>query len=190
MASRTQLSGGLRQRVMIALALSCRPKILIADEPTTALDVTVQAQILQLICDLKDQTGMAVVLVTHDMGVVAEVADRVQVMYGGKVVEQGSTADIFNDPRHPYTGGLLASIPRLDQPRPARLPSIAGTPASAGNIAPGCVFAARCDHRFDSCSIQPPLRTIGAGHQVACHLDLTLGPPAAHTTTLAEVETT
>ncbi|MET3807912.1 peptide/nickel transport system ATP-binding protein [Nakamurella sp. UYEF19] len=170
-----ELSGGLRQRVMIALALSCRPKILIADEPTTALDVTVQSQILQLIFDLRADTGMAVVLVTHDMGVVAEIADRVQVMYGGNVVEHGTTTDIFNDPHHPYTAGLLASIPRLDQPRPARLPSIAGTPASAGNIAPGCVFAARCPHRFDACSTQPELRTVGdAGHQVACHLDLTV----------------
>lgn len=167
-----ELSGGLRQRVMIALALSCRPKILIADEPTTALDVTVQSQILQLISDLRAETGMAVVLVTHDMGVVAEIADRVQVMYGGKVVERGTTADIFNDPRHPYTAGLLSSIPRLDQPRPDRLPSIAGTPASAGNIAPGCVFAARCPHRFDACSIQPELRMVGdAGHHVACHLN-------------------
>jgi peptide/nickel transport system ATP-binding protein len=128
-----QLSGGMRQRVMIALALSCRPRVLIADEPTTALDVTIQAQILQLIRELKDETGMAVVLVTHDMGVVAEMADRVMVMYGGRVVERGTVDEIFNRPQHPYTWGLLDSIPRLDLPKPLRLPSIAGTPASAGH---------------------------------------------------------
>ena len=185
-----ELSGGLRQRVMIALALSCRPRILIADEPTTALDVTVQSQILQLISDLRTTTGMAVVLVTHDMGVVAEIADRVQVMYGGKVVERGASADIFNDPRHPYTAGLLNSIPRLDRPRPDRLPSISGTPASAGNIPPGCVFAARCPHRFDACATAPELRMVGnAGHQVACHLDLTIDEHrVAHSEALARAE--
>jgi peptide/nickel transport system ATP-binding protein len=183
-----ELSGGMRQRVMIALALSCRPRILIADEPTTALDVTVQSQILKLIAELKSETGMAVVLVTHDMGVVAELADRVQVMYGGRVVEEGTAAEIFNDARHPYTWGLLGSIPRLDQPRPDRLPSIAGVPASAGNIAPGCVFAARCPHRFEPCGVQPQLLQLsptpqlspkpqlspapesGVGHRAACYL--------------------
>jgi peptide/nickel transport system ATP-binding protein len=165
-----QLSGGMRQRVMIALALSCRPRILIADEPTTALDVTIQAQILRLIRTLQTDTGMSVVLVTHDMGVVAEVADRVQVMYGGRVVERGSALDIFDDPQHPYTWGLLGSIPRLDEPRPRRLPSIAGAPAAAGHIEPGCVFAARCPHRFEPCDVQPALETVADGHEVACHL--------------------
>ena len=171
-----QLSGGMRQRVMIALALSCRPRILIADEPTTALDVTIQSQILGLIGDLRRETGMAVVLVTHDMGVVAELADRVQVMYGGRVVEEGTAADIFEAAQHPYTWGLLASIPRLDRPRPRRLSSIAGVPASAGHIAPGCVFAARCAYRFEPCDVQPALSPVDAGpagsteHQVACHL--------------------
>ena len=173
-----QLSGGMRQRVMIALALSCRPGILIADEPTTALDVTIQSQILQLIADLKAETGMSVILVTHDMGVVAQLADRVQVMYGGRVVEEGSATDVFDHAGHPYTWGLLASIPRLDRPRPHRLPSIAGMPASAGNIAPGCVFAARCPHRFEPCGVQPPLTiahdrfaVTDPPHRVACHLN-------------------
>ncbi len=166
-----ELSGGMRQRVMIALALSCRPRILIADEPTTALDVTIQAQILQLIAELKDETGMSIVLVTHNMGVVAEFADRVQVMYGGRIVEEGSAVDIFDDPQHPYTWGLLASIPRLDLPRPLRLSSITGTPASAGHIAPGCVFAARCPHRFEPCGVQPALSSVsGSAHRAACHL--------------------
>jgi oligopeptide/dipeptide ABC transporter ATP-binding protein len=166
-----ELSGGMRQRVMIALALSCRPRILIADEPTTALDVTIQAQILQLIAELKGETGMSIVLVTHNLGVVAEFADRVQVMYGGRIVEEGSAVDIFNDPQHPYTWGLLASIPRLDLPRPRRLPSITGTPASAGHIAPGCVFAARCPHRFEPCGVQPVLAAVDTSdHRAACHL--------------------
>ena len=175
-----ELSGGMRQRVMIAMALSCRPRLLIADEPTTALDVTVQAQILRLISSLSAESGMSVVLVTHDMGVVAQMADRVQVMYGGRVVEEGAADDVLDHARHPYTQGLLASIPRLDLPRPHRLPSIAGTPAAAGRIAPGCVFAARCAHRFNACAVQPALVEVqdpgppGAAeprpHRVACHL--------------------
>ncbi len=174
-----QLSGGMRQRVMIALALSCQPKILIADEPTTALDVTIQAQILRLIGKLKSETGMAVILVTHDMGVVAEIADQVRVMYGGRVVEEGTTAEIFADPRHPYTRGLLACIPRLLGPRPDRLPSISGVPAAAGQIGAGCVFAARCPHRFAPCDVQPALSAAGtASHRVACHLPDAAGKPA------------
>ncbi len=178
-----QLSGGMRQRVMIALALSCRPRVLIADEPTTALDVTVQAQILKLISELKAETGMSVILVTHDMGVVAELADRVQVMYGGRVVEEGAVGDIFNQAEHPYTWGLLGSIPRLDRPRPERLPSISGVPANAADVGVGCVFRDRCPHRFEPCDRQPPLAAVRgttepAGtdrttHRVACHL-----PPA------------
>ena len=166
-----ELSGGMRQRVMIALALSCGPRILIADEPTTALDVTIQAQILALIADLKDSTGMSIVLVTHDMGVVAELADRVQVMYGGRIVEEGTATDIFDDPQHPYTWGLLASIPRLDLPKPRRLPSIPGSPASAGRPSQACVFVARCPYRFDACDVQPALLPVGeTRHRAACHL--------------------
>jgi peptide/nickel transport system ATP-binding protein len=165
-----ELSGGMRQRVMIALALSCQPKILIADEPTTALDVTIQAQILRLIMQLKADTGMSVILVTHNMGVVAEVADRVHVMYGGRLVEQGSAVDIFSNPQHPYTWGLLQSIPRLYEARPHRLAAIPGTPAAAGQIAPGCVFAARCAHRFEACDVQPSLSSATGDHLVACHL--------------------
>ena len=176
-----ELSGGMRQRVMIAMALSCRPGLLIADEPTTALDVTIQAQILRLISTVSRESGMAVVLVTHDMGVVAEMADRVQVMYGGRVVEEGSADDILDRARHPYTQGLLASIPRLDGPRPRRLPSIAGTPAAAGQVGPGCVFASRCAHRFAPCDVAPALLEVpDAGapgprpHRAACHLNTTV----------------
>jgi oligopeptide/dipeptide ABC transporter ATP-binding protein len=165
-----ELSGGMRQRVMIALALSCEPRVLIADEPTTALDVTIQAQILDLIARLKDETGMAIMLVTHDMGVVAELADRVQVMYGGRIVEQGSVEDIFERPQHPYTRGLLASIPRLDRPRPRRLSSIPGSPATAGQTGEACVFIDRCPHRYEPCALQPALFLAAAGHRAACHL--------------------
>jgi oligopeptide/dipeptide ABC transporter ATP-binding protein len=166
-----ELSGGMRQRVMIALALSCQPQLLIADEPTTALDVTIQAQILRLIRDLQEQTGMSVVLVTHDMGVVAETADRVVVMYGGRVVETGPVTQIFDDPRHPYTRGLLGSIPRLGGDRPRRLTSIEGTPATAGQAGGACVFVARCPHRFEPCDAQPALLPVGLDHFSACHLN-------------------
>jgi peptide/nickel transport system ATP-binding protein len=173
-----EFSGGMRQRVMIAMALSCRPRVLIADEPTTALDVTIQAQILDLIRNLRAETGSSVVLITHDMGVVAELADRVQVMYGGRIVEQGPTQAIFHDPLHPYTWGLLGSIARLDRPRPKRLKTIAGTPASAGNVPSGCVFADRCPHRFERCSEPPPLvaKRGAADHLDACHLPLEQRP--------------
>ena len=152
-----QFSGGMRQRVMIAMALSCSPRVLIADEPTTALDVTIQAQILDLIRTLRRETGSSVVLITHDMGVVAELADRVLVMYGGRIVEQGPTRAIFHDPLHPYTWGLLGSIARLDRPRPHRLTAIGGSPAPAWATPSGCVFADRCPHRFERCSEPPPL---------------------------------
>ncbi len=168
-----QLSGGMRQRVMIALALSCNPAVLIADEPTTALDVTIQAQILDLIRALRADHGSSVVLITHDMGVMAELADRVLVMYGGKVVEQSTTTALFRDPLHPYTWGLLGSIPRLDRPRPRRLEVIAA--ASPGWVDPpgGCVFAGRCPHRFEPCAQMPPLTDkAGGGHLDACHLPL------------------
>ena len=154
-----EFSGGMRQRVMIALALSCDPNILIADEPTTALDVTIQAQILERIRDLRQQTNAAVILVTHDLGVVADIADRIAVMYAGRIVEEGSLDDIFYDPQHPYTWGLLGSITRLDRPRPDRLPAIAGLPPSLANRPAGCHFRPRCPHEFDHCLGKPELES-------------------------------
>jgi peptide/nickel transport system ATP-binding protein len=164
-----QLSGGMRQRAVIAMALSCNPSLLIADEPTTALDVTVQAQILELIQKLRRDFGSAVVLITHDMGVVAEVADRVQVMYAGRIVERGAKRDLFKAPRHPYTWGLLDSIPPLDGPRPRRLKSIAGMPPSLLDLPAGCAFGPRCRYRFDKCGERPGLAGSG-GHDSACFL--------------------
>ena len=152
-----KLSGGMRQRVMIAMALACDPMLLIADEPTTALDVTLQAQILDLMRELKAASGAAIILITHDLGVVAEVADRVLVMYGGKVVERGTLDDIFYDPQHPYTWGLLGSLTRLDQPRPHRLPQISGSPPSLLHLPSGCAFRPRCPHEFGKCSEVPGL---------------------------------
>jgi oligopeptide/dipeptide ABC transporter ATP-binding protein len=167
-----QFSGGMRQRVMIAMALSCSPDIVIADEPTTALDVTIQAQILSLIRKLRDDFGSAVVLITHDMGVVAEMADRVAVMYAGRIVEEGSRRDVFYQPQHPYTWGLLGSIARLDRPKPERLATIPGLPPSLLNLASGCAFRARCAHRFERCAETPPLLDrLGNGHLDACHLE-------------------
>ncbi len=169
-----EFSGGMRQRVMIALALSCDPKLLIADEPTTALDVTIQAQILDRIRALRDETGAAVILVTHDLGVVADMADRVAVMYAGRIVEQGTLDEIFYDPQHPYTWGLLGSIARVDRDRPERLPAIAGLPPSLANRPPGCHFAPRCPHAFDKCDQTPDLeRRAGEseGHKDRCWLD-------------------
>jgi peptide/nickel transport system ATP-binding protein len=167
-----QFSGGMRQRVMIAMALSCSPDIIIADEPTTALDVTIQAQILGLIRKLRDDFGTAVVLITHDMGVVAEMADRVAVMYAGRIVEQGSRRDVFYQPQHPYTWGLLGSIARLDRPKPERLATIPGLPPSLLNLASGCAFRARCAHRFERCLETPALLDrLGNGHLDACHLE-------------------
>jgi len=152
-----EFSGGMRQRVMIALALSCSPSILIADEPTTALDVTIQAQILQRMRELREETGAAVILVTHDLGVVADIADRIAVMYAGRIVEEGTLDQIFYDPQHPYTWGLLGSITRVDKPRPERLPAIAGLPPSLANRPQGCHFRPRCPHEFGKCSEVPPL---------------------------------
>jgi peptide/nickel transport system ATP-binding protein len=166
-----EFSGGMRQRVMIAMAVSCNPDVLIADEPTTALDVTIQAQILNLIKKLKTDFGTAVVLVTHDMGVVADMADRIAVMYAGRIVEQGTQRELFYDPQHPYTWGLLGSIARLDRPRPRRLAAIPGLPPSLMRLPPGCAFADRCPHRFDKCADQPELLDhLGTGHLDACHL--------------------
>jgi peptide/nickel transport system ATP-binding protein len=152
-----EFSGGMRQRVMIAMALSCDPSVLIADEPTTALDVTIQAQILAVMQDLRERTDAGIVLVTHDLGVVADVADRILVMYAGRVVEQGTVDEIFYDPQHPYTWGLLGSIARVDRPRPERLPSIPGLPPSLHNRPTGCHFRPRCRHEFAQCAEVPAL---------------------------------
>jgi peptide/nickel transport system ATP-binding protein len=152
-----EFSGGMRQRVMIAMALSCSPRLLIADEPTTALDVTIQAQILDELRTLRDETGAGVILVTHDLGVVADIADRVIVMYAGRVVEQGTLDDIFYDPQHPYTWGLLGSITRIDSDRSQRLPAIPGQPPSLLSPPQGCHFRPRCPHAFEKCTEIPPL---------------------------------
>jgi len=166
-----EFSGGMRQRVMIAMAVSCNPDVLIADEPTTALDVTIQAQILNLIKKLRADFGTAVVLITHDMGVVADMADRIAVMYAGRIVEQGTQRDLFYDPQHPYTWGLLGSIARLDRPRPRRLAAIPGLPPSLMRLPEGCAFGERCAHRFEACAQQPPLLDrLGNGHLDACYL--------------------
>jgi peptide/nickel transport system ATP-binding protein len=152
-----EFSGGMRQRAMIAMALALEPELLIADEPTTALDVTIQAQILELLRDLNRQRNLATILITHDLGVVAEIADRVLVMYAGKVVEQGTLDEIFFDPQHPYTWGLLGSLTRLDRPRPQRLPQIAGSPPSLLDLPEGCPFRPRCPHEFAKCPQLPGL---------------------------------
>jgi len=167
-----QFSGGMRQRVMIAMALSCNPKLLIADEPTTALDVTIQAQILELLVEMKSRLGMAVMLITHAMGVVAETAQRVAVMYAGKVVEEAPVGELFARPRHPYTQGLIRSIPRLDRAgRKVRLEAIPGVVPSLLDPAPGCRFAPRCRFAMAACTrATPDLRQIGPGHKVACIL--------------------
>jgi peptide/nickel transport system ATP-binding protein len=168
-----QFSGGMRQRVMIAMALACKPKLVIADEPTTALDVTIQAQILDLLQDMKERFGMAVMLITHAMGVVAETAQRVVVMYAGKVVEEAAVDTLFEDPRHPYTQGLIRSIPRidLDSEHKSRLEAIGGSVPILINPPPGCRFAPRCRHAMSLCTEREPvLREIAAGHRMACHL--------------------
>ncbi|MBR0740086.1 ABC transporter ATP-binding protein [Bradyrhizobium liaoningense] len=177
-----QFSGGMRQRVMIAMALACKPKLIIADEPTTALDVTIQAQILDLLQDMKDRFGMAVMLITHAMGVVAETAQRVVVMYAGKVVEEAPVDDLFGDPRHPYTQGLIRSIPRidLDSEHKTRLEAIGGSVPILINPPVGCRFAPRCKFAMDVCTEKEPLlREIAPGHRMACHLgDTSLGGAA------------
>ena len=168
-----QFSGGMRQRVMIAIALACRPQLLIADEPTTALDVTIQAQILDLLAGLKDQFGMAILLITHAMGVVAEVAQRVVVMYAGKVVEEAPVAELFARPLHPYTQGLIRSIPRIDTAaiHKVRLEAIPGTVPKLIEPAEGCRFAARCKHAMSACvTATPPLVEVAPGHKAACIL--------------------
>jgi len=163
-----QMSGGMRQRVMIAMALACSPDLLIADEPTTALDVTVQAQILDLLRDLQAQSGMAIILITHDLGVVAEMADEVAVMYAGRVVERSSGADIFDDPQHPYTLGLLGSIPKIEEDR-ERLLAIEGSVPAPFALPPGCRFHPRCVFAATPCTeTDPALRALGPGHSAAC----------------------
>jgi oligopeptide/dipeptide ABC transporter ATP-binding protein len=169
-----QFSGGMRQRAMIAMALSCNPSVLIADEPTTALDVTIQAQIVELVSRLKDDFDSGVIFITHDLGVIADIADEIIVMYAGRVVERGSKRDVFYDPQMPYTWGLLGSIPRLDRPRPERLHTIEGMPPSLINLPEGCKFRPRCPHAFDKCKQEPGLenRVEARGHLDRCWLDV------------------
>jgi oligopeptide/dipeptide ABC transporter ATP-binding protein len=168
-----QLSGGMRQRVMIAMALACNPSLLIADEPTTALDVTVQAQILELITRLQEEFGMGVIMITHDLGVIAEVSDRVAVMYAAKIVEYATADEVFYNPKHPYTIGLLKSIPRLGDDSRARLATIEGTVPAPTNFPVGCHFCTRCQYADALClNDEPPLVEIETGHSVACwHID-------------------
>jgi peptide/nickel transport system ATP-binding protein len=172
-----EFSGGMRQRVMIAMALACRPAVLIADEPTTALDVTIQAQIMRLIRRLQAEHNTAVILITHDLGVVAQSAETVAVMYAGRLVEQGTAADVFAEPRHPYTQALLASIPRVDRPRLARLQAIDGQPPSMAQADEGCAFAPRCPFSTQICQTLPTLEQRGAsaGHLDACLRSAALG---------------
>lgn len=182
-----ELSGGMKQRVMIAMALLCRPRLLIADEPTTALDVTVQAQILHLIREMQRETGTAVLFITHDMGVIAEMCDAVAVMYAGRVVERGAVVDVFEAPRHPYIEGLLASLPRRGRSRKSALPTIEGTVPSLLDPPAGCRFAARCGHRreLDSgsarrCVEEDPAMEEAVDHPVACHFPLERRPTQGH----------
>jgi oligopeptide transport system ATP-binding protein len=172
-------SGGMRQRVMIAMAIACDPELIIADEPTTALDVTIQAQIIELLNRLKNELGTAIIIITHDLGVVAGMADRVLVMYAGRVVEEGTTSEIFANPRMPYTIGLLRSLPRLDEKKGHKLTPIRGTPPDVAHLPVACAFAPRCDYFVPGqCDRQvPPLRTVGEGHRAACLFDITLHTP-------------
>jgi peptide/nickel transport system ATP-binding protein/oligopeptide transport system ATP-binding protein len=167
-----ELSGGMRQRVMIAMALACDPEIIIADEPTTALDVTIQAQIIEIVRDLREKMGTAVIWITHDLGVVAGLADRVLVMYGGQIVEEAVVGDLYENPQHPYTEGLLGSIPRLDQ-KGLELVNIKGQPPNMYQPPTSCPFAPRCPYVYDKCRAEnPPLMQIGGGRKTACWWDL------------------
>ena len=164
-----QLSGGMRQRVVIAMALACNPSLLIADEPTTALDVTIQAQILELMASLQREMGMAIVLITHDLGVIAQVCDEVVVMYAGQVAERAPVKELFRRPAHPYTRGLLASIPRLSTPSKSRLPTIEGSVPGLDAMPPGCRFQNRCPHAVARCGeARPPIEEVAPGHAVSC----------------------
>ena len=171
-----QFSGGMRQRAMIAMGLSCNPQLLIADEPTTALDVTIQAQIIELVKQLKEEIGMAVLWITHDLGVIAGLAERVNVMYAGYIIESADVKDIYGDPRHPYTLGLLGSIPRLDAERKEKLTPIEGLPPDLIDMPPGCPFAPRCRFAIQRCLEEnPTLETVARRHTVACWVDVTAG---------------
>ncbi len=176
-----QFSGGMRQRVMIAMALACDPEVLIADEPTTALDVTIQAQILELVRELRTTRGMAIIWITHDLGVIAGIADRVAVMYAGQIVEHAPVADLFARPQHPYTRALLGTVPHLAGPRQDRLRVIPGQPPVMMAPPAGCAFAPRCTHRFDRCTVDTPRRRdVGRGHDVACHWTAPQAAEVAH----------
>lgn len=168
-----QFSGGMRQRVMIAMALSCNPKLLIADEPTTAVDVTIQAQLLELMKDMTGRFGTSLILITHNLGVIARYAQRVYVMYAGKIVETGLAQNVYRDPKHPYTLGLLASVPRLDIPRRTRLTPVKGEPPDMGNLPLGCSFRPRCLYALERCAQQaPPLKLVAEKHYSACWVDI------------------
>jgi oligopeptide transport system ATP-binding protein len=175
-----QFSGGMRQRVMIAMALSCNPKLLLADEPTTALDVTIQAQILEIMARLSREFGTAVIIITHNLGVVARYANRVNVMYAGKIVEASSARELYAKPRHPYTLGLLRSVPRLDEARRDKLVPIEGLPPDLANIPQGCSFYPRCSYRIERCrQEEPPLMLVDEKHYAACWVDVRQGRPNA-----------
>ena len=170
-----QFSGGMRQRVMIAMALSCNPRLIIADEPTTALDVTIQAQILELMKNLSVEYGVSLIIITHNLGVVARYADRVNIMYAGKIIERGPAKEIYGSPSHPYTLGLLKSVPRLDLPRKERLDPIEGQPPDLMNLPPGCAFRERCRYAIDRCAEEiPPLHRVSDSHFSACFVAETL----------------
>ena len=167
-----ELSGGMRQRVLIAMALMCDPEILLLDEPTTALDVTVQAQVLELLRAVRERTGVACLFVTHDLAALAPIADRVAVMYAGRIVEQAPAGDLYASPLHPYTAGLLRSMPRLDLPPPTRLPAIPGQPPNLSDLPAGCAFTPRCPLAFARCQERPALRPRSEGRDAACHLEV------------------
>ena len=170
-----QFSGGMRQRVMIAMAMSCNPKLIIADEPTTALDVTIQAQILELMKNLSSDSGVSLIIITHNLGVVARYADRVNIMYAGKIIERGTAREIYGNPTHPYTLGLLNSVPRLDLPRREKLDPIEGQPPDLANLPEGCAFRERCRYAIDRCAEElPPLESVSGGHFSACFVSKTL----------------
>ena len=176
-----QFSGGMRQRVMIAMAMSCNPKLLIADEPTTALDVTIQAQVLEVMARLSREFGTAVIIITHNLGVVARYADRVNVMYAGRIIESSTAENVYADPRHPYTVGLLHSVPRLDLADQEKLIPIEGMPPDLSRLPPGCSFYPRCTFRIDKCREEyPPLQLVSENHYAACWVDVRQGRPSAN----------